>query len=191
MVTNLPGRARHPLQKTWDLHVFPNWQAFPGVRETSDRRKTRNNAFPSGFFAEVLSPHPYRLLSGNSCTVVTRQQGERGRQGHCIITDGASGPWVTDGFLFSFPPPSLLLATHTANGEELSTGQTNGKHTVNGPRSLITPLTPHLSSSPGRCWDQSVQDALRGQEGKTLEQGRRQSGGNILCSSERREPCPG
>lgn len=41
-------------------------------------RQTRNNAFTSGFFAEVLSPYPYRLLLGNSCTVVTRQQGERG-----------------------------------------------------------------------------------------------------------------
>lgn len=58
VVTKLPGRASHPLKKNCDLHFFPNWQAFPGVREASDSRKTRTVLSRLDFSVEstVLPP---------------------------------------------------------------------------------------------------------------------------------------
>lgn len=85
MVTKLPERASHPL-KNCDLHFFPNWQAFPGVRESSDTRKTRT-ILPLDF---SWSPQSSLLQTPfeHFCTVVTRQRGEKGHWGPCSIRVG-------------------------------------------------------------------------------------------------------
>lgn len=132
VVTKLPGRASHPLKKNCDLHFFPKWQAFPGVREASDSRKTRTILFLLDFFCGVLSPHPYRLLLG---TPTPWSRGSRGRGGIRVPASRQTGlldPGLqTHRSLFSFLPPSIPPATHIAN-EEPSRGQK-----VNTPRTAL------------------------------------------------------
>lgn len=133
MVTELPGKARHPLQQNRGLHVFPNWQ-----RPSQGSENLLIEGNPGAMLSPLDSWVKSSVLTPTDsfrATPAPWSHGSRGRGG-IRVTASSRLELVAPGLsrsLFSLLPPSLLLATHTASGEELGAGRTE----TNMPRTTL------------------------------------------------------
>lgn len=164
----------------------PSWTSSaswgPGViREASERGRTpRHNSYSSGMFRGVLA-----LKDALWAAPAPWSRGRREKGGIKVTASSWTEPLAPQASPLT-PLPSLPTGKCSS-----AQSRTQGKHRVNGPCVWILPLTPQVSSSPGRWWGQSVQNAPRSQEEDVLQRGTGQSGGDTPCSWGRRGPRPG